>query len=111
MFWMKTNPLAIFVILVPTKCTSVYQPANVVLQKPFNHGFMQAIDSYTLDYIIEQLQHTTSKDEKVDTKMKTSRPHLYGWLSIRIGYLQNKIMMKAIQKGWNVCGLLRAFQL
>lgn len=111
MFWMKANPPTILVILVPTKCISVFQLANVVLQKPFKHELRQAFDSHILDYIIEQLQHTTSKEVKVDTIMKTSRPHLCGWLFIRIEHLQSKVMMKAIKKGWNACGLLQTFQL
>ena len=64
---MKENHQEILIIFVPANCTSVFQPADVILQKSFKHGFRQAFNSFTSDDIINQLQHTTTKDIKVDT--------------------------------------------
>ena len=58
---MKNNHQKILIIFVPANCTSIFQPTDVILQKPFKHEFMQEFDSFTSNDIIKQLQHTSTK--------------------------------------------------
>ena len=42
--WLKlTHPL-VKIVFVPANCTSVLQPANVILQRPFKHAFRNQYD-------------------------------------------------------------------
>ena len=103
---MKDNHQEILIIFVPANCTSVFQPADVILQKPFKHGFRQIFDSFTSDDIINQLQHTAAKNIKVDTKMSTLKPQLCVWLLKAWQHIQRPDM---IQVGWSHCGLQQVF--
>jgi hypothetical protein len=105
--WMKESHQEILIIFVPANCTSVFQPADVILQKPFKHGFRQEFDSFTSDDIMKQLQHTSAKHIKVDTKMTALKPQLCAWLFKAWQHIQRPHM---IQVGWSHCGLQQAFQ-
>lgn len=39
--WLKISHPQILFIFVPANCTNVSQPADVILQRPFKHGFRQ----------------------------------------------------------------------
>lgn len=74
---MKENHKEILIIFIRANCTIVFQPTDVIIQKPFKHGFRQVIDSFTSDDIMKQLKHTT--DIKVDAKMTT----------LKLGYVKH----------------------
>ena len=76
---MKDNHQKILIIFVLANSTSVFQPTDVILQKPFKHEFMQEFDSFTCNDIMKQLQHTSTKEIKVDTKITTLKPQLCIW--------------------------------
>ena len=87
-------------------CTSVFQPADVIFQRPFKHVFRQEFDTYTSDDIDKQLEDKTVMDVKIDIKMSTLKPLLCGWLFKAWAHV-NKLEM--IKIGWAQCGLLQTF--
>ena len=104
--WVKENHPQILLIFVPANCTSIFQPADVILQRPFKHAFRQEFDSYTSDDIDKQLEDKAAKDVKIDTKMSTLKPLLCGWLFKAWAHVNKPQMIKI---GWSQCGLLQAF--
>jgi hypothetical protein len=105
--WMKEKHPEILLIFVPSNCTSVLQPADVILQRPFKHAFRQQYDMYTSESIDTQLATKAAKDVRVDTKMSTLKPLLYSWLLLSWQHINKPQMIKV---GWSQCGLLQAFQ-
>ena len=104
---MKENHQEILIIFMPANCTSIFQPVDVILQKPFKHGFRQEFDSFTSEDIMKQLQFTSAKDIKVDTKMTALKPQLCAWLLKAWQHIQRSDM---IQVGWSHCGLQQVFE-
>jgi hypothetical protein len=104
--WLKEVHPIILLIFVPANCTSVYQPADVILQRPFKHGFRQEFDNYSTECISKQLDEKALKDVKLDTKMTVLKPLLCSWL-FQAWHHVNQLAM--IRKGWTMCGLDRAF--
>ena len=68
---MKENHTQILLIFVLANCTSVFQPADVILQRPFKHAFRQEFDTYTSDDIDKQLEDKAAMDVNIDIKMST----------------------------------------
>jgi hypothetical protein len=97
---MRANHPRIHVLYIPANCTSIYQPADVILQRPFKHAFRQQFNKYTMDLISKQIN--SGEEVKVDFKMSTLKPKLCSWL-----YVSSKQDM--VKKGWEKCGLLRSF--
>jgi hypothetical protein len=75
---MKTHHPEIFVLYIPLNCTNVYQPTNVVIQRPFKHVFRQEFNKFTMDTISSQLKG--GEDVQMDFKMSKLKPHLCHWL-------------------------------
>ena len=103
--WMKAIHPQIHVLFIPTNCTSIYEPADVILQRPFKHAFRQEFNKYSMDVITKQIE--TNEDIKIDFKMSTLKPKLCSWLFSAWLHICNKQQM--VQKGWEKCGLLRSF--
>jgi hypothetical protein len=78
--WVKEKYPQILLIFVPANCTSVLQPANVIIQRPFKHSFKLQFDTYTSQDIGHQLEEKDLKDVKLDTKMTVLKPLLCSWL-------------------------------
>ena len=97
---MKDNYPQIHVLYILENCTSIYQPADVILQRPFKHVFHQEFKKYTMSMITSQIE--TNSNIKVDFKMSTLKLLLCAWLSVC-----NK--QKMVKVGWSKCGLLRSF--
>ncbi len=74
MEWMKIHHPKIHVLYIPANCTSVFQPADVVIQRPFKHAFRQEFNQFTMDIITNQLNGGT--DVHIDFKMSTLKPHI-----------------------------------
>ena len=72
--WRKIHHPEIFVLYIPTNCTSIYQPANVVIQRPFKRTFRQEFNKFTMDTILSQLKG--GKDVQMDFEMSKLKPHL-----------------------------------
>ena len=102
---MKTHHPNILVLYIPANCTSVYQPADVVIQRPFKHAFRQEFNKFTMDTISSQLKG--GEDVQMDFKMSKLKPHLCHWLYKAWINVSSKTDM--ISKGWTQIGLLRAF--
>ena len=104
--WMKEKHPNILLIFVPANCTSIYQPADVILQRPFKHGFRKAFDIYTIAMIDKQLEEKEAKDVKLDFRMSSLKPLLCSWL-FEAWHHVNKPAM--IRRGWAQCGLQQVF--
>jgi hypothetical protein len=104
--WIKKNYPQIHLLFIPANCTSIHQPADVILQRPFKHAFRQEFDKFTMAVITTQLE--TSGEVKIDTKMSILKPKICGWLFTAWYLLTSKQDM--VKKGWNQTGLLRAFE-
>jgi hypothetical protein len=76
--WMKKKYLEILVLFMLTNCTSILQPANMIIQISLKHAFMLQFNAWTMDNITKQLD----KGEEVvlDFKMSTIKPLLCCWL-------------------------------
>jgi hypothetical protein len=105
--WVKEKHPEILLIFVLANCTSVLQPADVILQRPFKHAFRKQYDMYTSESIDSQLATNAAKDVRVDTKMSTLKPLLCNWLFLSWQHINKPQMIKV---GWSLCGLLQAFQ-
>ena len=75
---MKDNYLQVHVLYIPANCTSIYQPADFILQRPFKHVFRQDFNKFTMSMITNQIE--TNSNIKVDFKMFTLKPLLCVWL-------------------------------
>ena len=102
---MKIHHPEIHVLYIPTNCTSVFQPVDVVVQRPFKHAFRQEFNQFTMDTITKQLNGGTNVH--IDFKMSKLKPHICHWLYKAWIHVSSKINM--ISKGWEQAGLLRAF--
>ena len=103
--WMKIHHPEIHVLYIPANCTSVFQPADVVIQRPFKHAFRQKFNQFIIHGYynksdVEELMH-------IDFKMSKLKPHICHWLYKAWIYVSSKINM--ISRGWEQAGLLRAF--
>ena len=78
--WIKEKHPNIFLIFISANCTSIYQPANVILQWPFKRGFRKEFDIYTTTMIDKQLETKEAKDIMLDFCMSTLKPLLCSWL-------------------------------
>jgi hypothetical protein len=104
--WMKRTSPLIHLLFVPANCTSIFQPADVILQRPFKYAFRQEFNKYTMEVIKNQLE--SSSDVKVDTKMSTLKPLICQWLFTAWHHITTKLDM--VEKGWKHTGLLKAFE-
>src|ERR1700737_3616925 len=64
--WIKEKHPNILLIFVPANCTSIYQPPDVILQRPFKHGFRKAFDIYTTAMIDKQDEEEEGKKREID---------------------------------------------
>ena len=76
--WMKNNYPHVHVLYIPENCTSIYQPADVIIQCPFKHALRQEFNKYTMSMITSHIE--TNSNIKVDFKMTTLKPLLCSWL-------------------------------
>jgi hypothetical protein len=104
--WMKRTSPLIHLLFVPANYISIFQPTDVILQRPFKHAFRQEFNKYTMEVIKNQLE--SSSDVKVDTKMSTLKPLICQWLFTAWHHLTTKLEM--VKKGWKQTGLLKAFE-
>ena len=104
--WVKEKYPQILLIFVPANCTSILQPTDVMIQRPFKHSFRQQFDNYTSQDIGQQLEEKDLKDVKFDTKITVLKPLLCSWL---YHVWQHVIQQSMIKKGWAMCGLDKAF--
>ena len=102
---MKDNYPQIHVLYIPANYTSIYQHADVILQRPFKHIFRQEFNKYMMSMITIEIE--TISSIKVDFKMSTLKPLLCSWLFTSWLSICNK--QKMVKVGWSKCGLLCSF--
>jgi hypothetical protein len=103
---MKSKHPQIHLHFIPANCTSIFQLADVILQRPFKHAFQLEFIKYIMDVFTKQLEDGV--DLKMDMKMSTLKPKICGWLHKAWEHLTCKEDM--VKKGWGHTGLLQAFQ-
>ena len=101
--WMKNHHPKIHILYILANCTSIYQPADVIIQRPFKHAFRQAFNKYTMEAIAKQLK--ACEDVHMDFKMSKLKPHICEWLYVPLTNVSSRIAM--VLKGWEQTGLLR----
>ena len=87
---MKIHHLEIHVLYIPANCTSVFQPPDVVIQRPIKHAFCQEFNQFTMDTITKQLNGRT--DVHIDFKMSKLKPHIRHWLYKALIHVSSKII-------------------
>jgi hypothetical protein len=103
---MKTHS-KILMRFVLANCIAVFQPIDVILQRPFKHGFRQQFDLWTMEEMDKQLQTKVVEDIELDFRMSTIKPHLCAWL---LKAWQHVDKENLIQRGWEQCGIRQAFE-
>jgi hypothetical protein len=92
--WMKLKFPNVCVIFIPTNCTSVFQPVDVILQCSFKHAFKKEFHSWTCSIIKSQLER--GENVKVDFRMLILKPNICAWLFQ--AWIHVKNMNKMISK-------------
>ena len=105
--WLKLIHPLVKTIFVPANCTSVLQPADVILQRPFKHAFRVQYDKWSMNQISQQLDSGEEKNIKLDSKLSVLKPLLCSWLYEAWLSIHKKRM---VQIGWEQCGIAKAFQ-
>ncbi len=95
----------IFVVFVPTNCTIVFQPIDVILQCPLKHAFKMEFNIWTIGVLKQQIE--SGKDPNVDFKMNNLKPRIYEQLHNAWKKLRSKQIM--ILKGWETIRLTRVW--
>jgi hypothetical protein len=75
---MKEEHPLIFLILIPENYTTVLQPVDIIIQRPFKHAFKKQFVVWATTTISNQLDMKVQV--KLDTRMSHIRPHLHKWL-------------------------------
>ena len=70
----ETHLLEILMLYIPSNCTSVYQPTDVVIKRPFKHAFRQEFNKFTMNIISNQLKE--GENAQMSFKVSKLRPHL-----------------------------------
>ena len=80
---MKENYPRIKMIFIPANCTSVCQPADVIINKSLKHLIRQLFLKYVAEVVAKQLAAGVAPaDVKVDLRMTTLKRQLATWLDI-----------------------------
>jgi hypothetical protein len=102
--WLKENHPLVHYLYVVANCTSKLQPTDVVLQRPFKHGFRKQFEKWQSELVTSQLaEGVRPEDVELQVGIKKLRELLIGWLLSSWGELWEQVEM--IQKGWALCRL------
>jgi hypothetical protein len=102
--WMKANYPKYHLVYVPAGCTGVAQPADVILQRPFKAGVVNAFNHWMTYKIHHLIKGGAAPSEvKVDSGMTVMKPLLVEW--VWSSWRDLKDRGELIVKGWGKCGL------
>jgi hypothetical protein len=76
--WMRENHPNILIDFVPGGCTSVGQPLDVGLNRPFKHAVKVAYHSWLVDTLLQQRRDGEKMD--LDTGLPVLRDSSVGWI-------------------------------
>ena len=93
------------ILYIPTNCTNIYQPANVIIQQPFKHAFRQTLNKYTMEAITKQLK--IGENVHMDFKISKLKPYICEWLYVVWTNVSSRIT--TVFKDLEQTGLLRTF--
>ena len=102
--WMQLNYNSYHILFVPANCTSVAQPADVGIQKPFKNVITDAFNAWMAD----EIHHTVmggaaAADVRVDLGIKRLKPHMVHWAWSSWDKLTRR--QELIKDSWAKCGL------
>ena len=107
LLWMKEQFPLICILFVPTLCTSKLQPIDVILQGPLKCELLTRFKKRLASCIQEQLE-ARALETKLDLSISTLRNLVCVWFFEAWKVIRSCSNM--IRKGWEKCGLLRAFE-
>ena len=91
------------VIFIPAGCTSVAQPADVILQRPLKHYFQNQYTEWSTQQMFEQTSQGKKPAEAQLTKnIKALKPLVVKWMVNSWSQLKEK--KEVIRKGWEKIG-------
>jgi hypothetical protein len=101
--WMKVNYPNYHIIFVPAGCTSVAQPADVILQRPLKHEYKNQYTSWTVQQMVESIKSGTNPvDCQLLKDCRTLKPLTVKWAVA--AWLKLKEKKKEIAAGWQRIG-------
>jgi hypothetical protein len=79
--WLKENHPFVHYLYVAANCTSKLQSTDVVLQRPFKHGFCKQFEKWQSELVASQLAEGVKlEDVELQVGIKKLRELLIGWL-------------------------------
>jgi hypothetical protein len=109
-FMRETHP-TIKLVFVPAGCTSLAQPCDVFLQRPFKHSMQSKFSTWAAHECFKQLESgVTAVDVKLDLSLNTLRDNGAVWALETIKELATSDKFKeTMKKGWQKTGIMNAF--
>lgn len=95
--WMKTTHPFIILDYVPGGCTSVAQPCDVGIQRPFKHSIKRSYHEDVVSNILAQLNEG-NESTNIDTRLAVLRNASTRWLWNAFQTLNNRELVKKVCK-------------
>lgn len=76
--WLRETHPNILIDFVPANCTSIGQPLDVGINRPFKHAVKVAYQSWLVDILLEQRRNNEKLD--LDTTLPVLRDASVGWI-------------------------------
>jgi hypothetical protein len=104
--FLKQHYPTYYFFFIPAGCTSVAQPADVILQRPFKHGVTNRYSAWLTEDMVLQLNKQINVPI-IETSIKVLKPLIVQF--INESWMELKEKREMIVNGWNKCGLIRIF--
>lgn len=103
MGWLQNNYPTFHFVFIPAGCTSVSQPADVLLQRPLKHEFSNQYTEWTTTQTLAQIKSGGKPaDVRITKDIKTLKPLVVKWMIEAWTKLKSKQEM--IKTGWEKIG-------
>ncbi|KAL2610879.1 hypothetical protein R1flu_022571 [Riccia fluitans] len=108
--WMKKNYNFICLLYIPGGCTSIAQPADVVLQRPLKAAIHREFQICAAREVARELdnEHSDVSSFKLNTSMQNLRDKSCDFLWAAHQHVRE--MREMIVKGWEKCKILEAWK-
>jgi hypothetical protein len=92
--WFKENHPLVHYLYVAANYRSKFQPTDVLLQRPFKHGFRKQFEKWQSELVASQLvEGVRPEDIELQVGIKKLRELLIGWLLLSWGELCEQVEM------------------
>ena len=96
---MKETHPTIIIDFVPGGCTSVAQPCDVGIQRPFKHSIKCSYHEDVVSNVLSQLENNADSDlVTLDTRLGVLRDQSTRWLWNAYQAVNNKALVKKVRK-------------